>query len=310
MSDYPVGLQKRPFPYHVDTTADHWWPKGIQRLWADPDGYISRVKPSSGVEKRKPPKRGSKKGFAHKRGGHRVVFGVSPWNHTFEPDFDEIDNKAPPVLGGMARQLGEDCKGLYNPTSTGHTTDTLVKLCFSLLIRSPAFRDRFSNAGASFGLRFNEETGKANLSHFWNAAKEIDLTKCNSCNLLLLYSNEEEYCFGDGLYDTIFTRPVSWRPLGEHWVADLVGDAFVPLLPSVCAYLHFMRGGCGGNTKMIQVASDVVSEINVHTQIFSKEQLFFRSSPPALTEEYKRGEHMMISSGHKPLISSLRAQLG
>lgn len=309
VSDFPLGLQGRSFPYQVRTTADHWWPKGLQRLWADSDGYVSCINPSNEVDKRKAP-RGSKKGFAQKRGGHRLVFGLSPWNHTFESEFEEIDNAGPPILRCMAKQLlGED-KGLISPSVAASTTDTLVKLCFSLLIRSPAFRYRYSHAGKSFRIGYNEETGKTNILHFWSSARSIDLTKCNSGKILLLYSDNSEYCFGDGLYDTIFMRSVGWRPQGLHWMADLIGDAFVPLLPNLCAYLYFVRGGCGSNTHLLQVRSDVVAEVNALTQVYSKEQLFFRVRAPALTEEFKRREHIMESRGQMPLIAALRARVG
>lgn len=309
MSDYPLGLQGRPFPYHVNTTADHWWPKGLQRLWTDPDGYVSCIKPSTEVDRRRPAKKGSKKGFAQKRGGHKMVFGISPWNHTFEPEFNEVDSNGPPIIRRIAKKLiGED-QDLFNPQSAASTADILVKLCFSLLIRSPAFRERYSHAGKSFGMGYDEETGKANISHFWRSAKSIDLTKCNSGNLLLLHSNNAEFCFGDGLYDTIFTRPLGWRPQGIHWIADLIGDAFVPLLPDLCAYLYFKRDSCGSNIHVLRVSSDSVAEVNALTQIYSKEQLFFRTFPPALIQEYKRNEHLMIARGPIPLITALRARV-
>lgn len=309
MPDYPLGLQGRPFPYHVKTTADHWWPKGLQRLWVDQDGYVSLINPCGEVKPAKPPKKGSgKTGFAHKRGGHKVQFGVSPWNHTFEPDFNEIDNAGPPILNCIAKQLEGGDEVLFGPSEVERTTNTLIKLCFSLMVRSPAFRYRYSHAGQSFGLGYNEETGKANIQHFWSFASQIDLKKCNSGNLLLLHAENSEFCFGDGLYDTIFSRSISWRPQGMHWVADLIGDAFIPLLPNVCAYLYFLRGGLGSKIHLVPVTSTIVEEVNLLTQVYSKEQLFFRAICPTLTPEYRRREHLIVSTRQIPLIETLRTR--
>lgn len=300
-------MQGRQFPYEVNTTADHWWPKGLQRLWADGDGYISRIRPSSEVERRKPP-RGARKGFAHTRGGHKMVFGVSPWNHTFEPDFNTIDNIGPPILRRLTKQLlGED-QGLFRKSEIEITIDTVIKLCFSLMIRSPAFRHRYAHAGKSFGFVYNEKTGTANISHFWRAVKSINLINCNSVKLVFLFSADPEFFFGDGLYDTIFTRSVGWRPRGMGWVADLTGDALVPLLPNLCAYLNFSRGGTGMHSYILPVNYDTVTEVNFLTQVYSKKELFFCGKIPALTEEYKRGEHMCESSGKPSLILSLQKQ--
>lgn len=311
MPDYPLGLQGRPFPYHVKTTADHWWPKGLQRLWIDQDGYVSLIRPCGEVISEKPPKKGSKKkGFAQKRGGHKVHFEESPWNHTFEPSFAEIDDAGPPILKRMNKQLEGEDEGLFDPSEVESTINTLVKLCFSLMVRSPAFRYRYSHAGKSFGLRYNEETGKANTSHFWRCASQIDLKKCNSGNLLLLHTENSEFCFGDGLYDTIFSRPISWRRQGMHWVADLYGDAFIPLLPNLCAYLYFMRGGCGSNIHVVPVNSTIVAEVNSLSQVYSKEQLFFRAMRPTLALEYMRREHLIDPRGQIPLIATLRTCVG
>lgn len=307
MSDYPLGLQGRRFPYDVKTTADHWWPTGLQRLWIDNAGNISLIRPSGEIKSEKPPKKGArKKGFAHKRGGHKVHFGPSPWNHTFEPEFAQVDNDGPVILKKIRNDLlGEDLNQ-FDTAALANSTDALVKLCFSLMIRSPAFRHRYSYAGRSFGRGYCEETGKANIAHFWGFAKDIDLKECNSGNLILLHSENSEFCFGDGLCDTIFTRSVSWRPQGMQWVVDLTGEAFVPLLPNLCAYLYFSRGGRGTKAKIIQVTSNLVNEVNYLTQVYSKDQLFFCSIRPTLSLEYLRCEHLCVSQEHSPLLPALR----
>ncbi|MFT4076054.1 MAG: hypothetical protein QM647_11040 [Asticcacaulis sp.] len=307
MSDHPQGLQGRSYPYHVNTTADHWWPKGLQRLWGDQEEYVSCISPAGDIDRRRPSKNGSKKGYAQKRGGHKITFGTSPWNHTFEPEFDEVDNSGPPILKLIAAKLlGEDRELLGIPFDP-EIADQIVMLCFSLLIRSPAFRCHYSHVGEAFGLGSDEETGKANISHFWRHAKDIDLKKCNSGKLLLLHSSESEFCFGDGLYDTIFTRPLVWRGRGVQCVADLMGDAFVPLLPDLCAYLYFERGGLGITTHVLQVSAKAVAQVNELTQIYSKERLFFRKSPPTLSAEYKRNEYRRVEQSPASITAELRA---
>lgn len=309
MSDYPPGLQNRPYPYHVKTTADHWWPKGMQRLWPDLEGYVSCIDPTGKIERKKPPRGGSRKGFAFKLGGHKISLGVSPWNHTFEPDFAEVDNIAPPVLKRIASYPLKKSQWNFLSIIERSEIEALLKFSFSLLIRSPAFRHRYSNAGASFGLGYNEETGKANISHFWKPVKSIDFAECNSYRLLFLHAKDVEFCYGDGLFDTLFTRQLSWFPEAGTWIADLNGEALVPLLPNLCAYLYFGREIRSSTAKVIQVTPNVVDEINHHTQIYSKNQLFFRALAPNLSEEYVRNEHMKISRENAGLMSLLRSYL-
>lgn len=300
-------MQGRPFPYDVKTTADHWWPKGLQRLWRDQAGFISIVGPSGETKSQKPPKQGSgKKGFAQIRGGHRMYFGRSPWNHTFEPDFSEIDNQGPIILRELREKLRIEGKPSIDQDTRKEITDGLVKLCFSLMIRSPAFRHRYSHAGIRFGLGFNPETGKSNVQHFWKSAKDIDLQSCNSGVLLLLYSNGPEFCFGDGLCDTIFTKPIGWRQENESWIANITGEAIVPLLPNLCAYLQYRFGSLGTSTNITAVDYSIVNKVNSLTQIYSKEQLFFRSIKPNLTLDFLRNEHLRFTQVPSPLIPELK----
>lgn len=308
MTDYPIGIQGRRHPYHVDTTADHWWPKGLQRLWPNSEGFIYCIDPSGKVKPSKPPK-GNKKGFAHKRGGHRVVHGISPWNHSFEPEFDKVDNEG----CALVRRIQDEAMlpSSVSAIADGNNfADTLTKFCFSLLLRSPAFRDRYSFAGKAFGLDHNEETGKANIEHFWKSAREIDFDLCNAGRVTLLHSKDVEFCFGDGLYDSIFTRSMSWRPAGEAWIADLVGEAVVPLLPNICAYLHFGRHGLGCDVLAQYVDPRIVQTINHLTQIYSKKMIFYRSAVPELTPEYKKGQHLRINQSSFSVLSLLKAGLG
>lgn len=311
MSDYLEGLQGRRFPYDVKVTADHWWPKGLQRLWADPCGYVSRVKPCGNVKTTKAStSNSSKKGFAHKLGGHRIHLGPSPWNHTFEPEFSAIDNAAPDILRRLQRNLEvADLNPDWIKKNTSTTTETLIKLCFSLLIRSPAFRHHYSSAGKAFNMPYNPEIGKLNISHFWRCASKIDLLKCNFGTLSLLYSNRAEFCFGDGLCDTIFYEPIRWRNWKGDYVADLLGDAFLPLLPNVCAHLYFERNGCGSTTRLVNVSNDIVKYINSLTQVYAKEQLFFRSVWPDLSVDFLRNEHMIFQSQNIPSIEEFRATI-
>lgn len=308
MTEKPLGLQGRPFPYHVNTRADHWWPKGVQRLWAADDGYISRIKASGDIDRKRPPK-GNKKGFGYKRGGHRIAYGVSPWNHSFEPDFDQVDDRGARILRDIIEKKLSNRKGLLKLISNPCVQEDLVRFSFSLLIRSPSFRDRYAHAGAAFGLDYDEETGKANIQHFWRSAKEIEFEKCNRCNLTLLCTRRLEFYFGDGLYDTVFSNSLSWYPRGDEWIADLRGNAFVPLLPNLCAFLNFERSGTGCKPRVISINRNTLEQINLLTQVYSKDQLFFRNQEPTLSKEFLMAQHMKVKSEYEPFISQLRAKL-
>ncbi len=302
-----VGIQGHKFPYSIKTTADHWWPKGIQRLWINEEGFVSRVSPSGTLKRDKPPSKGSKKkGFAQKRGGHRLQMGVSPWNHTFESDFGKIDSAGPEILRSIQTKIWDESFHAFNDLPPS-STEALTKLCFSLIVRSPSFRHRYAQAGKNFGLSYNELTGTVNILHFWNSAKRIDLKSCNGGRLVLFQSLSKEFCFSDGIVDTIFNKPITAILEKGKWKTDLVGDALIPLLPDICAHLYFDRDLEGFSSTICQVNSDYVEIVNSLTQVCAKEQLFFRAQAPQLTDDFRKGEHMEIDKASYPLLEHLRA---
>jgi hypothetical protein len=136
-SEFMKGLQGRSFPYYVKKTDDHWWPKGIQRLWTCNEGKLSLIEPTGKVKSAKPPKKkAKKKGFAYIPFGHRIDLGQSPWNRTFEPEFDSVDNDAAILLGTLKGVSFDQQPSIFNKKDLTKTTDVLVKFCFSLLLRS------------------------------------------------------------------------------------------------------------------------------------------------------------------------------
>ncbi|OWY18261.1 hypothetical protein B6V73_00120 [Thioclava sp. JM3] len=238
-----------------------------------------------------------------------MVFGVSPWNHSFEADFNDVDREAPVVLRKLRDDLFEAGVSAESLNLNIQEAATLVAYCFSVLLRSPAYRHRMSFAGVGFGLPQDERVGRANVQQAWSSAKTIDLQECNRADLRLLVSRDAEFIFADGLVDGLFSldASISWRAVGQRWIADLCGEALVPLLPNLCAYLRFSRSGLGCRVKTIDVEPDVTSSVNALTQIYAKDDLFFRSETPTLTRDFICGEHRELKSFEIELMRWLRS---
>jgi hypothetical protein len=173
--------------------------------------------------------------------------------------------------------------------------------------RSPAFRFRSSFNGASFGRGPDPEIGKVNIEFVWSSVKNFSCSECNAGILTLLHSTQDEFIFGDGLYDAIFDRPISYRYHGSDMVLALTGDAFVPLLPNVCAHIAFESFGRGLTLRHSMIGSTEVAAINDLTQLFSKDYIFFRDQRPRLSPDYQARQHKKISLGKSdPLLVALR----
>ena len=77
----------------------HWFPKSLAKAaWIDSDGTVARTN-SRGQTKLLHP---SATGYG--RDNHNILSeGGSPWDSTFEPDFDKADNAFPQVVAWLEK---------------------------------------------------------------------------------------------------------------------------------------------------------------------------------------------------------------
>jgi hypothetical protein len=74
----------------------HWWPKCVSQFWAAADGKTGWAKPDGSIIRVPPAK------LAMIGNGHHVKLdpngGSTPWDSSFEADFDKADNAFPRVI--------------------------------------------------------------------------------------------------------------------------------------------------------------------------------------------------------------------
>lgn len=269
----------------------HWWPIGLSKHWVHPSGYLHRVHPDGKVLDKLQPTKNPRIG-----GGHNRDFRVktyTPWNQTFEGEFDKADNAFPEVaevlnsLPSKHKTTDRICHLGYRPVDVSGEFSALLSECAaSLIIRSPRFRAQSGEQKC----QTNNDDELKRKTHLQilvaenMRGKQAILTRnlMRSSRVLFLFSKGRKFIFGDGFYTT-----VSPHKLDEGSFARF--NAFVPILPTVAVF--FTNAPARQKTELkflsLEVDDEDVLEFNNSTQIYSKSQLYYCDEVPTLTENFK-----------------------
>jgi hypothetical protein len=292
----------------------HWWPVGLQSYWANGDGDVSWIEPDGRIGK----KRFKNRQIGQKRHGHTLMRNGGVWEASFE-DFFQSDNDAkrvvdslltleppepPPFLFYKALDFVGSLNGCSSePSRQYNLSDAeqrkIILLLSSLLMRAPAYRDRFSRIPMRFDLPCNEGVGTANLYfQYRNAKDRIASGLLPLVHFVGIHSRGSNFIVGDGYLD--------WA---THGFGDgyFRGCALVPLTPKFCVFMRFLsrKSNRDPDLSAISASSAVVNEINEITQIYSKSKLFYLGKPPKLSEHFRQNEFLQHSEFSLPLVDEL-----
>lgn len=292
----------------------HWWPKGLQRHWADKHGSIYWVDPSGKTHSKK-----NLKKIGSKIHGH-TLFKNSVWESNFENEFS-VDNEVNRIIGALLslkpfgrnprefikllslffkkdRDLIDMCN-FYKMEEKLHR-DLLALLC-SLAMRSPAHRFKYERTGADWGFPPSEDLGKMNMLQSFLAAKKLfDNGSLSGHKFVILHSPIKKFYFGDGMFDTLDTG----RTIG------IGGRILAPLTPNICVYFCATTKGYNKNTVSLSVPSWMVDLVNEITQIYSGNTIFFSGRKPKISDNFKSGKFLRHNYRKDYLINILDDLVG
>lgn len=270
----------------------HWWPVSLSGHWTNKRGLVYRITPNGDIQEA-PPKK-----LACISDGHNIKFKEpSSFEQTFEQEFDRADNDFPSVikmLDDLSQRHPKQDRSQYEFHSAHCCEDEfLVRLCgclVSLVVRSPRFRNNIvtflNGIGSSVRAADEKQLIAANM-----LSKQEEITK--SLNglgkFVIIFSESEEFIFGDGFYHNISMNGVHHSPNVR---------ILVPLTPNL-TILYARPMAYMTHPKIMTRLADryLVTLINETVQIYSKECLFYRSEKPILSEHFVRREHLTIVDG-------------
>jgi hypothetical protein len=295
----------------------HWWPVALQNYWVNNSGDVSWIEPSLEISSKQAANR--KIGF--KRHGH-TIFRGGVWESNFEGEFD-IDNEVHATIAALNglkpfgrtpsefialmklifkkdRSLRDICK-FYHLEEEIHRN--ILLLLLSLLIRSPANRNRYESYPKTFGLPPDEEVGKANMLQSYRIAKELCRNGLLSNQyFVLLHAPWKKFIFGDGNLDWLTSGLLGNR---------IDGRTLVPLTPHLCVYFCTpMAMRSSPNCASLIAAAWMVDWVNEITQIYSKNKLFFLGKAPKLSDAFRQDQFLEHSEKSDALIEMLDEIVG
>jgi hypothetical protein len=285
-------MDKIPPHKQTKSAEHHYFPKSLQKLWRDEDGWVSRVS-SEGEIKR------SKNGtFGHIRNAHHIKIADTPsvWDESFEHFFQQADSSFSFVCGALERlqapelQPDRDWPQRFVPMSELEKIRPQISNCMaSLVVRSPGLRNVIRVGVQAF--RDDEVPDhliSVNQKHLLETyAKAL----AQRGKFVVLVSSGPEFYFGDGFLNNFHMGgpPAPHNP-----------RCVVPILPNVAIAYHCPSSSAVSvDFMMASVGADEVREINSYTMVYSGKHLFYRSNPTEIGPEFQIGQHRQFEY-HSP----------
>lgn len=280
----------------------HWWPIALSQFWTDDDGYIQRLDTQGNATKSSPRKIG-RISDAH----NFYLEEPSSWDQTFEHLFDQPDHNFPNLIDWLYELVEEHKSSIGSqdlPTHFPHHCDSeklqIMSDCLiSLVVRSPNFRSGI----AGLVQNISEGVGKAELKQLiaLNLQESYQqLTKCHHGDgkTMVLFSSAQEFIFGDGFYNNL-TGPSQ---------SSVFSRILVPLTPELAVLsVYPMQYNPDPPLFTRKADSEVVALVNETVQVYSRDNLFFRSQKPELSDHFYKRQHLAYASGDpiKDLIANI-----
>ena len=225
---------------------------------------------------------------------------MSVWDEDFEEVFSRADNAFPSViawLGGLDRvsvnQVSSDQERFHVVAASEVRLRDLVECLISLAVRSPMNRE----AAVSLAERFRGPLhGRERNSLIGLNMRHCLRMVCDAIGgrgkFAVLYSGKREFIFGDGFFHNI-TSP-SAPPMASRILA--------PLTPEI-SVLHAIPSRYRPEPRVVtlELKDDEVHILNDTVLVYSRNEVFFRSQKPAITDDFAMARHLRYSEPDHPI---------
>jgi len=280
---------KIPQEKNLDPSRHHFWPGSLSTFWVDSNGKSHRISADG------------KKSYAHPYnfGGpynsHHIKLAdtPSPWDENFEPQYGKFDGAFPKLVEWIRTlafvqpadklPLG---KRAMPQSASDEQLSNLLECLISLVVRGPKFRASILRTTNHYRERLGiAEPANSSLVALNQRDCQQRFTTAlgGRGKFAILVSNGPEFIFGDGFYHNF----------NSSAAAPMHPRILVPLLPDISVYYSRpIQYASEPRLITLAVLPEEVKYLNNTVQIYSKEQLFYRSEEPTLIEEFTRKEFL------------------
>lgn len=276
----------------------HWWPVCVSKHWADADGGVHRLSPHGEIQRARP------ESFGVIGNGHFIKLGESdepsPWDHNFEGEFQSADDAFPHVIkwldsldrAGPPFEIPLRDRIMPQPAPDKRLHE-LVECIVSLAVRGPMYRERAVALAEDLRGPLPERKRNGLIgANMQRSQREAVKALCGRGKLMIIYSPEREFIFGDGFFHNLYA-PV------QHLSNAKILAPITPWMSVLFAYPTSYRV----EPRLVTMTATMqeTDRLNQAVQVYSGDQIFYRSEKPIITDAYKRGTHLLFADDRNPV---------
>lgn len=278
-----VPLSRKP----LSGQKHHWFPEAMSKAWAGQDGKVPRTNVRGHTRRFHPG------GLGYRPDNHNILWeGGSPWDSTFEPDFDAADNAFPRVISWLetvATGHG-DAERIRSVAVDDARRADLAECLASLIVRSPRTRMLSEKSIRWYQTEVMGLTEPHNV--YQTAGGNLQRLQApfardirTNGKFAFLLAGEGSFLFGDGFMHNI-------NPTPDRTLHPMAMVAFTPKVAvlwfSPSSYPSFPKG------VSLALSADEVTLFNNIVQIYSKDYLFHIGDPPPIHAGFEAAQHMIV----------------
>lgn len=276
----------------------HWWPRCVSKHWQNEEGFTNFMDPE-GSSRRAPP---AKLGMIGN--GHHIKFGTdpsqgSPWDTSFEGEFDIADSEFPNLICWLEALARAEC--FRNPLThrflaqscTDEQLTKLTECVVSLVVRSPSSRHQHVSLAEHFrGPLPNAERNVLIGLNMRHTQRMISENIGCRAKFVVLYSSGKEFIYGDGLFNNIagITNP----PLSPTILAPITPKISVLIARPLAFDVEPRLSTFVLTDQEVRIFNDAV-------QVYSKDAIFYRDDKPELIDDFKGREFRRYAGFDNPV---------
>lgn len=284
----------------LKSARHHWWPECVSGYWATEDGTTGRVEPD-GQCRRIPPKK-----LGRIRNGHHIKLSRNPsdsthWDNSFECEFDTADNSFPEVISWLKnlnynfKSSQKLCDRFLEQSADDDVLRKLTECVVSLAVRSPMNREAsVSVAERLRGTIPKQEREMLIGSNMRNSQRMISDSIGARAKFAVLISQGKEFIFGDGFFQDVKSsiNPKILTPITPNLSVIVTRPITFTVSPRLST---------------IVLTDDEVDQCNHAVQVYSCQELFFRSHQPEVVEAFTCNKHRRYTHPDNPIDTLLRS---
>lgn len=245
---------------------------------------------------------------------------ATPWETNFEDCFEDSDNLVKRLIEeiGIGKTAGGPLSYLLSllplflkrnrelrdvavyGALNEETDRAFLKYLVLLLLRWPSTRARLEAYSIEADADQRIETGKMNLLTQVRVAKDCLKARVMPLHFyVFLYSPRKEFIAGDGVLNALTSSLTG---------GAIRGHALLPMTPHICVYVCTpSRIKSDINFASLMVPDWMVEMQHEITMTYSKENVFFRSKAPNISDDFTSNEFRAYSSHQHELLDYLNA---